>query len=216
MKITSYKDTRNSVLSEGSFFFTGAPSCLSVGLPGGPSNRSALQTILHYDKCSQYLQKPAVSSAGTCPYIKEAYKVQYKPTGIKNSMDCYPRKHSVNVCWLKTSAFHTCCHANAYFTLINVLVLPGNCFFPYLLTITGSFFGAKYGRLKQILPVCILLSIIRMRFSGLALAWLHKATITLNSTLKQSFRHFHFIQSLQLSNSHFKTLTIAQTLFTYV
>ena len=41
-------------------------------------------------------------------------------------------------------------HANAYFTLVNVLVLPGDCFLPCLLTITGSFFGAKYGRLKQI------------------------------------------------------------------
>jgi len=87
-------------------------------------------TVLHYDKCSQYLQNPAVSSAGTCSYIKEAYKVQYKPTGIENSMDCYPRKHSVNMCWLQTSAFHTCRHANAYFTLVKVLVLPGNCFFP--------------------------------------------------------------------------------------
>ena len=49
-----------------------------------------------------------------------------------------------------------------------------------ILTITGSFFGAKYGRLKRILPVCILLSIICMQFSGLALAWLHKAASTLN------------------------------------
>ena len=60
----------------------------------------------------------------------------------------------------------------------NVLVLPGDC-----LTITGSFFGAKYGRLKQKLPICILLPIICMRFSGLALAWLHKATSTLKHNL---------------------------------
>ena len=133
---------------------TGAPSCLSVGLSGGSSNGSALETVLHYDKHSQYLQKPSVSSAETCPYVKEAYKVQYKPTGIKNSMHCYPRKHSVNMCRLQTSAFHTCHHANAYFTLVNVLVFPGNCFLTCLLTITGIFFGAKYGRLKRILPVC--------------------------------------------------------------
>jgi len=72
-------------------------------------------------------------------------------------------------------------HANAYFTLVNVLVLPGDCFLPCLLTITGSFFGAKYGHLKRILPVCILLSIICMQFSGLALAWLHKAASTLKA-----------------------------------
>jgi len=99
-------------------------------------------------------------------------------------MDCYLRKHSVNACWLQTSAFHTCRHTKAYFTIVNVLVLPGHCFLPCLphrlLTITSSFFGAKYGRLKRILPVCVLLSIIRMRFSGLALAWLHKAASTLN------------------------------------
>ena len=98
-------------------------------------------------------------------------------------MDCYPRKHNVNVCWLQTSAFHTCRHANAYFTLLNVLVLPGNRLFPCLLTITGSFFGAKYGRLKRILPVCVLLTIIRMWFSGLALAWLHKAASTLKALI---------------------------------
>ena len=123
---------------------TGAPSCLSVGLSGGSSNGSALETVLHYDKHSQYLQKPSVSSAETCPYVKEAYKVQYKPTGIKNSMYCYPRKHSVNMCRLQTSAFHTC-H----------LVVPGNCFLPCLLTITGSFFGAKYRRLKRILRITV-------------------------------------------------------------
>ena len=60
----------------------------------------------------------------------------------------------------------------------NVLVLPGDC-----LTITGSFFGTKYGRLKQKLPICILLPIICMRFSGLALAWLHKAASTLKHNL---------------------------------
>ena len=51
------------------------------------------------------------------------------------------------MCWLQTSAFHTCCHANAYFALLNV-ILPGDHFLPCLLTITGSFFGAKHGYLK--------------------------------------------------------------------
>ena len=45
-----------------------------------------------------------------------------------------------------------------------------------------SFFGAKHGCLKWILPVCILLPIIHMRYSGLALAWLHKAASTLNKS----------------------------------
>ena len=63
----------------------------------------------------------------------------------------------------------------------NVVVLPGDRFLPCLQTITGSFFSAKNGRLKWILPVCVVLPIIRMQFSGLALAWLHKAASTLNS-----------------------------------
>jgi len=52
-------------------------------------------------------------------------------------MHYYLRKHSVNVCWLQTSAFHTCHHANAYFAL-NVVVLPGDHFLPCLLAITGG------------------------------------------------------------------------------
>ena len=82
------------------------------------------------------------------------------------------------MCWLQTSAFHTCCHPNAYFALLNVVVLPGDHFLPCLLTITGSFFGAKHE-----LPVCVLLPIIRMQFSGQALAWLHKAASTLKKLL---------------------------------
>ena len=61
----------------------------------------------------------------------------------------------------------------------NVVVLPGDRFLPCLQAITGSFFGAKHGRLKRILPVCVVLPIIRMRFSGLTLAWLQKAASTL-------------------------------------
>jgi len=61
----------------------------------------------------------------------------------------------------------------------NVVVLPGDHFLPCLQAITGSFIGTKHGRLKRILPVCVVLPIIRMRFSGLALAWLHKAASTL-------------------------------------
>jgi len=150
------------------------------------------------------IQNPAVSSAGTCPYIKEAYKVQYKPTGIENSMHCYPRKHSVNVCWLQTSAFHTSRQCLLYTS--KCLVLPGDCFLPCLLTITGSFFGAKYGRLKRILPVCVLLSIIHMQFSGLALAWLHKAASTLNYSLKNSKnlkQLFWNIENQSFSLTHF-------------
>ena len=44
----------------------------------------------------------------------------------------------------KPVLFHTCRHANAYFTLVNVLVLPGD--FSWF---TGSFFGAKYGCQKR-------------------------------------------------------------------
>ena len=61
------------------------------------------------------------------------------------------------------------------------VVLPGDHFLPCLQTITGSLFSAKHGRLKRILPVCVVLPVIRMRFSGLALAWLHKAASTFNS-----------------------------------
>ena len=59
----------------------------------------------------------------------------------------------MNVCWLQTSAFHTFCHANAYFALLDVAVLPGDRFLPCLLS---SFFGVKHGCLKWILPVCVL------------------------------------------------------------
>ena len=62
----------------------------------------------------------------------------------------------------------------------NVVVLPGDRFLPCLQALTGCFIGAKHGRLKRILPVCVVLPIIHMRFSGLALAWLHKAASTLN------------------------------------
>ena len=58
------------------------------------------------------------------------------------------------------------------------IVFSLNC----LQTITGSFFSAKHGCLKWILPVCIVLPIIRMWFSGLALAWLQKAASTLKVT----------------------------------
>ena len=61
----------------------------------------------------------------------------------------------------------------------NVVVLPGDRLLPCLQAITGSFFGAKHGCLKWILPVCVVLPIIRMWFSRLALAWLHKAANTL-------------------------------------
>jgi len=37
--------------------------------------------------------------------------------------------------FIKKGAFHIFCHANAYFTLVNDLVLPGNCFLPCLLTL---------------------------------------------------------------------------------
>ena len=67
----------------------------------------------------------------------------------------------------------------------NVVVLPGDRFPPCLQAITGNSIGAKHGRLKRILPVCVVLPIIRMRFSGLALAWLHKAASTLK---KRNFK----------------------------
>ena len=61
------------------------------------------------------------------------------------------------MCWLQTAVLFTpvVMPMLTYFTLVNVLVLPGDCFLPCLLTLTGSFFSAKYRRLKRILPVAM-------------------------------------------------------------
>jgi len=65
----------------------------------------------------------------------------------------------------------------------NVVLLPGDRFLPCLQAITGSFFGAIHRRLKRILPVCVVLPIIHMRFSGLSFAWLQKAASTLKHAI---------------------------------
>ena len=68
----------------------------------------------------------------------------------------------------------------------NVVVLPGNRFRPCVQAITGSLFGAIHGRLKRILPVCVVLPIICMQFSGLTIAWLQKAASALKGNFLKS------------------------------